>query len=288
MIWILVFDDKMQSFENQLIKNNIGNKDIIMLDPMKINISIIDDKIKYFYSGSEIFVPSKVWCKVGCMINNQIVDLLDTLKSDGVKLINEIIPLKVSANKFSSSLILQRNNISTINTFKVQDSQNIVMENPFGYPVIIKSKFGSLGKGIYKICSKEELKNIVEQIDLLDENYEYLLQEYIPEARDTYRVIMLGSQIKYIIKYSAKEFEFKSNYIKNDQAEITRANEGMINICDQIYNVVNLNIMGIDLIKMSDGTYKVCEINSNPGFMYLKTKKNVDFEIDLIDYIKNF
>ncbi len=288
MIWILVFDNKMKSFENQLIKNNIGNKDIKMLDPIKINISIINNNIIYFYKGNEVLKPSKAWCKVGCMINDQIVDLLDTLKSDGVKLINEITPLKVSANKFSTSLILQRNNISTINTFKVQDSQNIVLENPFGYPVVIKSKFGSLGKGIYKISSKEELKNIVEQIDLLDENYEYLLQEYIPEAKDTYRVIMLGANIKYIIKYSAKEFGFKSNYIQNDQAEITKINEEVINICTKIYNVMNLNIMGIDLIKMSDGTYKVCEINSNPGFMYLKTQKNVDFENVLIDYIENF
>ncbi len=289
MIWILVFSNRMDMYENKQIQKYIKNNkidNIIFLDPNEIFIFINENIIKYFYKEKEIKKPKKVLVKTGCMLNEHTEELLKTLKD--VEIINDIDLIKKSSNKFLMANFCSKNKIKHIKTLKLVANikeTKIIIKN-FSFPLIIKPKVGSLGTGIYKVNNKKELFNIMASFNLLDNNYQYLIQEYIKEAKEDYRIMVLGGKIKYVLKRKAKKEEFRSNYNLGSDICLIKENEIIKDIVHNIYNKIPLNIMGIDLIKKED-EYILCEINSNPGFKGYDSLGNNFSKIFIEFLIKN-
>lgn len=270
MIWILGNEKMINAYENQALIKEL-DKEAMFLDTHYINILKSKNNTKYFYKQNEIEKPEIVLPKLGCMLDDQAKEILKCLKQDKVKLINDVDLLEITANKFLTAMYLFDNDIEHIKSLKVISNINNIsniVKNNFEYPVILKSKVGSLGRGIYKINTQEELVNITDQINLLNKAYEFLIQEYIKEGNITYRVLVLAGKIQYIMKNESEEGKFKSNYTLSEKAElINKPYDNKIrNLINTIYKVLPMDIMGIDLIRKQNGEYIVCEINSNPGF----------------------
>lgn len=275
-IWILVYKDRMNSYENkklkeEIIKNNL-EKYIKFIYPQNISIKNKENINQYYYyeeQKKDFFLydkPQKVMVKIGCSINNYDIKILETLKMDGVKLINDIQALIDSSEKYKTINKLNNKKIKTIKTQLVNGyNAQFLNTNNFKYPSILKSNKGSLGIGIYKINNNNEMKNLINQIALLDEKYEFLIQEYIKEGNSDYRVFVLGNDISFVMKRTAKTDEFRANFSLGASVELIKSNEKIENIVKLIKKEFKLNIMGIDLFKVDD-EYIVCEINSNPGF----------------------
>lgn len=268
MIWILIYSNRMDRYENNKIKEYIikKNKDnFLLLDPNKISVILDGEKANYYYEDKEINKPQKVYIKTGCMINDHTEDIIKTL--DEVKVINEVDLIKLASNKFLTNNILRKNEIEYIKSLKLISSIDKIEEQikNFNFPLIIKSKIGSLGGGIFLVKQKEELKNIIETQRYLDKNYQYMIQEYIEEASVDYRVVVYGGKISYILKREAQKGEFRANFTLGSKVSISETNKEIEKIVKKIYKTIPLNVMGIDLIKRKK-KYIVCEINSNPGF----------------------
>lgn len=288
MIWILGNEKMINSYENEALIKEL-DKEAMFLDTHYINILKTKNNTKYFYKQSEITKPEIVLPKLGCMLDEQAKEILKSLKQDKVKLINDVELLEITANKFLTAMYLFDNDIEHIKSLKVishiGDISNIVKNN-FEYPVILKSKVGSLGRGIYKINTQEELVNTTDQINLLNKAYEFLIQEYIEEGNTTYRVLVLGGKVQYIMKNKSEEGKFKSNYTLSEKAELINKpyDNKITNLINTIYKVLPMDIMGIDLIRKQSGEYIVCEINSNPGFKAYNSL-GYNFEQKIASYI---
>ncbi len=287
MIWIFIYKNRMNSYENKNLIEEINkrklNSEIKVLDPNNLSVLVGDDN-KYYYENKIIKKPNKVWVKLGCMTNEHTKDIIGSLNN--VTFINELKLLNISANKFLTAKVMKKNKIKYIKTMKFIAYNNNIYENvinEFDFPLVIKSKIGSLGKGVYKISSEQELKNMLEQINLLDENYEFLIQEYIKEANIDYRVVLHNGNINYIIKRKAPIGEFKTNFNLQPEIELIKDTKEFEYIANTVYKAIPLNIMGIDIIKKND-EYIVCEINSNPGFKS-KDKLEGNFVKELLDFV---
>lgn len=291
MIWLFIFETRVQSYENQKIIKEIKEQGLtekfLIIDPNYLTV-LITDKIKFFYYGQEVAIPTKLVVKVGCSLNEHIQDLVHTLQTLEVKVLNNLEQLQITTNKFLLTTKLNTYQIPYIKSLKMTGYNEYNLKfitKEFTYPLIIKSKIGSLGKGIYKVQTQAELQNILEQINLLDQNYEYLIQEYILEGNVDYRVVVHQGEIQYILKRIAKKGQFKTNYNLGNDVELVKTTPGIKKIVQQIYQVIPLNIMGLDLIKISESTYKVCEINSNPGFKGRDSLEKESFAKDLLKFI---
>lgn len=332
-IWILIHENRLNTFENKQIIKYLNNKNtnIKILDPKKIiieynnlnligskekktqnisgekfknyetKISILETKVekelkllrvpskKYFYATNndiyELIRPNAVFSKFGCMMDEIDLNVLKSLESDGVHMINSIQGLIITQDKLQTIDKLYYNSIETINSTYVnaQNALNIVNSEVEinKYPLVIKSKVGSLGKGIYLIENKKELKNMIEQINLLDSKFEFLLQEYIPEGSVDYRVMILNGSIDYIIKRTAQNKEFRANYALGSNAEFIKTDEKIKKIADKIYKLLKMDVIGLDLFKVGE-EYIVCEINSNPGYQAYNKITGVDYTSKLI------
>lgn len=295
MIWMFVFTNRMNSYENFKIQKEIKEQkleqEILMLDPNYLNV-LISKENKFYYQGKELIKPDKLIVRVGCSLNEHIKDIMYVLQTMNIKIINKIQELEIVTNKFLTANKLKNINVPYIKSLKVTGNNNYnldFIEQSFQYPLIVKSKIGSLGKGIYKIKTKAELKNIFEQINLLDPNYEYLIQEYISQGNIDYRVVVHQGQIKYVLRRTAKAKEFKTNYNLGSEVKLDEITQEIVQLIDKVYQQIPLDIMGLDLIKVSEASYVVCEINSNPGFKGRDSiSKKESFAKDLIKFIKEY
>ncbi len=240
----------------------------------------------YFYKDEIIKKPKKVYIKTGCMLNEHTEEIIKSLSD--VKIINDVDLIRQSLNKFQMSIFFYKNNIEHIKTMKMVANKREykIIKDYFTFPLIIKSKVGSLGTGIYKVNSEQELNNIMASYNLLDNNYQYLIQEYIEEAKVDYRVMVLGGKVKYVLKREAQNGEFRSNYNLGSKVSKVESNKEIEELVSKVYNNFKLNIMGIDLIK-KENKYIVCEINSNPGFKGYDSLGN-NFVEEFTNYLINF
>ncbi len=286
MLWILIFSNRMNSYENKKLKENIKGKDVKILDPNKINFLISGEEIKYFYEDELINKPQKVYVKTGCMLNEHTEEIIKSFED--VKIINDVDLIRQSLNKSLMANFFNKNKIKHIKTLKMvaNKKESKIIKDNFKFPLIIKSKVGSLGTGIYKVNTEKELNNIMASYNLLDNNYQYLIQEYIEEANVDCRVMVLGGKTSYVLKREAQENEFRSNYNLGSNVSTVESNKKIEELVDKVYDKFKLNVMGIDLIKKGN-EYIVCEINSNPGFKGYDSLGN-DFVEEFTNYLINF
>ena len=83
----------------------------------------------------------------------------------------------------------------------------------------------------------------------------------------------------------AKDDDFRANISRGGEGIPYEVNEQIEWLSSESSKALNLDIAGVDLLFSGEG-YKICEVNSNPGFegMETYTKKNIADEI--VQFIK--
>ena len=83
----------------------------------------------------------------------------------------------------------------------------------------------------------------------------------------------------------ATDDDFRANITRGGEGFPYEVNEQIEWLSSESSKALNLDIAGVDLLFDGDG-YKICEVNSNPGFegMEVFTKKNIANEI--VSFIK--
>ncbi|MDE6676975.1 MAG: RimK family alpha-L-glutamate ligase, partial [Clostridia bacterium] len=130
-----------------------------------------------------------------------------------------------------------------------------------GLPVVVKECFGSLGKGVYKADTKEELREIAEQVKCKL----HLFQKFIAGSagRDV-RVIVIGGKV-FSAMLRTSQTDFRSNVELGGKGEKFELGRDGITLCEAVARRLNLDYCGIDLLFGENG-FLVCEVNSNAFF----------------------
>ncbi|MCD7728530.1 MAG: RimK family alpha-L-glutamate ligase [Clostridia bacterium] len=135
------------------------------------------------------------------------------------------------------------------------------IEKELGYPVIIKSSYGSLGKGVFKADSREELLKIMQNLKCVP----HLFQQYIAESSGTdLRVIVIDGKCIAAMKRTSLT-DFRSNIELGGKGENVKITAEVEDICCRVAKVLGLDYCGIDLLFGNSGCL-VCEVNSNAFF----------------------
>lgn len=138
-------------------------------------------------------------------------------------------------------------------------------EAQFGFPMVVKECYGSLGKGVYMANTRQELEGIAERVKCKP----HLFQQCISESfgRDL-RVIVIGGKTVAAMK-RVSQGDFRSNAELGGKGEPFEIDEDGARLCERIAERLNLDYCGIDLLFGKDG-YLLCEVNSNAFFKTLE------------------
>ncbi len=203
------------------------------------------------------------------------------LKEKGVKLINDPEAMVIAKDKFRVHTILANNNIKTPKTLFPGKKKLRYKEitKILGTPFVAKDNFGSQGKSVKLINSKEEYLKIKYKKN-------YIYQEYIKSTygKDLRVYVLDGEILGCVQRNSSKSDEFRANISQGGYATAYEVDDEIKEISLKVAKLLGFDFTGIDLLFTESG-YTVCEINSIAAFTSLRALKNVLFSKSFFEYI---
>lgn len=206
----------------------------------------------------------------------------DMLEKTGMRVFNRHDAIVACDDKMTTYIKLSNNNIPMPHTMpgllcydpeeKVSESSLDMIEKELGYPIIVKTSYGSLGKGVFKADNRIELEDLTEKVKCMP----HLFQSFVSSSygKDI-RVVMIGG--KFIAAMERRsDGDFRSNLELGGHGISIIPNSDVIEMCEKISAILKLDYCGIDVL-YGDNGYILCEVNSNAFFKGLEkvTGKNI-------------
>lgn len=237
--------------------------------------------------GEVTTLPDFVLPRMGAGTTYFALAVIRHLERLGVPCINSSHPIEIVKDKLYSHQILAENNLPVPKTMLAKFPVNIdFVEKNIGFPAVIKTISGTQGRGVFLASTKKEFSNIMELIEITNAKVNIIIQEFIADShgRDL-RVLVVGGRAIACMKREAQGESFKANVSSGavpSQFQLTPEIEWL---ATEACRVTGLDIAGVDLL--FDGEhYKICEINSAPGFRGLESCCEIDVASEIFQYLK--
>jgi len=288
--WMLVKDRFWESYEtNRLIEEfQKQDIDIQLVDPNTIDIFVNkDNKKSILVDGLESDLPQFVFPRTGSGTSYYIKAVIRHFERMGVPVINSSDAIDNVKDKLYTHQILAQSNLDIPKTMLLRHPIDVdFVDKNIGFPVIVKKISGSYGRGVFLAENKKQLRQLVTMAELTKKSYDIIIQEFV---KDTWgkdlRVFVVNNKVVGCMMRQATDEDFRANITRGGEGFPYEVNEQIEWLSSESSKALDLDIAGVDLLFSGDG-YKICEVNSNPGFEGMEnfTKKNIAGEI--VSFIK--
>jgi len=288
--WLLVKPQFHDSYETNRLVEEFKNNDVgvRIIDPNEIDIFVNkDNKSSILVNGESLPLPKFVFPRTGSGTSYYIKAVIRHFERMGVVVINSSEAIDNVKDKLYSHQILAQSNLDIPKTLLLKHPIDVdFVEKHLGFPVIIKTISGSYGKGVFIAETKKQLSQLITMAELTNSRYDIIIQEFI---KDTWgkdlRVLVVNNKVVGCMMRKATDEDFRANLNRGGEGFPYEVNEQIEWLAVESTKALGLDISGVDLLFDGEG-YKICEVNSNPGFEGTEnyTKKNIAGEI--VSFIK--
>ncbi|MBD2414848.1 alpha-L-glutamate ligase [Nostoc calcicola FACHB-389] len=154
--------------------------------------------------------------------------------------------------------------------------EDIILEikENFEIPVIVKRNSGSSGHNVFLCQNQDEIENALKEIFNLNSKYDYvaIAQELIP-IKSEYRAVFLNKELVLLYEKDITNANFTGNLspLHWDGAKAKYISDSKIlseidNFARPIFEELDLDYGGLDIVLDKDNQYWLIEINSHPNF----------------------
>jgi ribosomal protein S6--L-glutamate ligase len=196
---------------------------------------------------------------------------LTLLKRAGYRIMNgSEADIAISKNKIAEHVWFQSNRIPTPRWAVAKGSAEAhAAAQEIGFPVVVKTTFGTHGTGVFYAENSETLLPIVEYLGVRDRN-PVVIEEFVRDAdRKDLRVFCVCKKIVAAMERTARPGDVRANsHIGGTAAPVTLTAKERA-LARKVVGASGLDIIGIDILRSSRGPC-VIEINANPGFEKLE------------------
>ena len=288
--WMLVKDKFWESYETNRLIEEFQKQDIEvqLVDPNTVDIFVNkDNKKSILVNGEPSDLPKFVFPRTGSGTSYYIKAVIRHFERMDIPVINSSDAIDNVKDKLYTHQILAQSNLDIPKTMLLRHPIDIdFVEKNIGFPVIVKKISGSYGRGVFLCEDKKQLKQLVTMAELTKKSYDIILQEFI---KDTWgkdlRVMVVNNKVVGCMLRQATDDDFRANITRGGEGFPYEVNEQIDWLSVESSKALGLDIAGVDLL-FQNGGYKICEVNSNPGFEGMEqfTKKNIAGEI--VSFIK--
>ncbi|MDD3818713.1 MAG: RimK family alpha-L-glutamate ligase [Actinomycetota bacterium] len=291
-IWILAEKSKESDFNfySDGKINKIAdemNIELKLISPEKIDLIVSEEDIKnIMYDGKMVEIPDYVVTRIGTITYYSLA-IIRHLEKLGVFVLNSSRSIEIAKDKLFSLQLLAANNIPVPKTMLVKPLLNIdLVEREFSYPVIVKTITGSGGKGVFLAENRNRLFDIIKRFGNDEESKNNLiLQEFISTSMGKdIRVVVIGGRAIGAIMRRSSDGNFKANYSAGGLAEPYVINPTVEWLAVKSSKIIGLGIAGVDIL-FDKENYKVCEVNSYPGFTGFEKVTDINVSREIFKYI---
>ncbi len=288
-IWILEKKTDFNSYTSNRF-NQIARKMNIrlkLISPEEIDLIVTrEDKKSIIYKGDIIELPDCVIPRIGTITYYSLA-IIRQLERLGVFVLNSSQSMETSKDKLSTLQMLSTNNIPIPKTMLAKFPFNITLvEKEFSYPIIVKTVVGSRGRGVFLVENRNKLNDLVNLLEISkDPKTNLILQEFISTSSGKdIRVIIIGGRAIGAMLRQAVNGNFKANYSAGGMVESYVINPTIEWLAVESAKIVGLDIAGVDIL-FDEDSYKVCEVNSYPGFEGFEKATNINIPGEIFKYI---
>ncbi len=158
------------------------------------------------------------------------------------------------------------------------------VKDQFTFPIIIKTSSGRQGRGVFKVNSPEELKNIIKENET--DSPAFVIREFIENDGDI-RVFTVGYQAIGAMKRTPKLGDFRSNISQGGEGsdfDLSKYPE-VRDMAEKISQLTRTEIAGVDImLEKNTGTPYILEINPGPQFTGFEKYTGINAAKSILDY----
>ncbi|XP_039534871.1 beta-citrylglutamate synthase B [Pimephales promelas] len=214
------------------------------------------------------------------------ITVLRHLEKLGCRLVNRPQAILNCVNKFWTFQELAGHGVPLPDTYSYGGHDNfrkmIDEAEPLGYPVVVKNARGHRGKAVFLARDKHHLSDLCH---LIRHDAPYLFQEYVKEShgRDV-RVVLVGGRVIGSMLRCSTDGRMQSNCSLGGVGMMCPLSEQGKQLAVQVCNILGMDVCGIDLLQLNDGSFLVCEANANVGFIAFDQACGMDVAGIVADY----
>ena len=289
--WILYKNDVSESWETQKLIEEFEKQDIKVrvVDPQDVDIFVDrDDRKSILVAGKARILPDFVIPRTGSGTTYFIKAIIRHLERLGVELINGSASIDTVKDKLYTQQILGESNLPVPKTLLVRHPINVdFVEKNIGFPIIVKTLSGSFGAGVFLAENKRQFQDLINLAEITSKSYNIIVQEFIKDSwgRDI-RVFVLNNKVVGCMMRQATDGDFRANITRGGEGIPYQITEEIEWLGGESARLLHLDIAGVDLL-FDNGSYRVCEVNSSPGFEGMDKYTNTNIAELIVNFVKH-
>ena len=288
-VWILSKDDE-STYENGRLLESFKEKGISarVVDASDFDVIIARDiSENILYKGQPVALPKVLLVRYGAGISKFMLFLIRQFENAGVTVVNTADSIEIAKDKLETSQILSRHKIPIPKTMMVRFPVNDeIVAKEIGFPCVVKLITGSYGDGVHLCEGRKNFVKLMDFVETLGSSKTMLVQEYLGERPgEDLRVLVVGGKVIGAMRRTAPEGDFRANITGGGTGQSFELTDEIEFIALETVRALGLTIAGVDLL-FDKGGFKVCEANSNPGFLGFETYCGIDVAHLITDYVE--
>ena len=259
-----------------------------VIAPERLELTVTrEDRRSILLDGNPVSLPDFIIPRTGAFTSYFDLAVIRHLERLGVRSFNSSTSIEIVKDKLFSQQILAQHNLPFPKTMLVKFPVNVdLVEKSLGFPVIVKTLYGSQGSGVFLCETKKEFLNLVQIVEATKGSANIILQEFVKtsKGRDL-RVFTVGGRVIGCVERIARENDFKANFSQGGSVKPHEITPEIEWLAVETSRIFNLDVAGIDLLFDGDH-FKVCEANSSPGFETIEKVKEMDVPSEIFHFIR--
>eukprot|EP00457_Paulinella_chromatophora_P007360 gb/GEZN01007383.1/.p1 GENE.gb/GEZN01007383.1/~~gb/GEZN01007383.1/.p1 ORF type:complete len:435 (+),score=77.05 gb/GEZN01007383.1/:27-1331(+) len=293
LIYCLVALETADSYSKRRLMEEARRLDIQLeyKQPDKFDLVVEPGKgnEKLVYCEKPIPLPDAILVRMGAKITYFGLAVLRQFESMDIKIFNSVKGMEISRDKLFTSQILSARGLDFPKSMLCNlPTSTTLIGQELGFPVIMKSLSSSGGEGVWKFDTPQEMETEVPKIQATLKDHHVIFQKYIAstKGRDLRVVLVNGKVVGAMMRIATTGF--KSNVHQGGAVKkIKLWKDALVKLSQDAAEICNLDIAGVDLLLDKEG-YKVCEVNSSPGFEGLEKATGINIAQAMLNGVLDF
>lgn len=212
------------------------------------------------------------------------------LEDAGLRLFNKADAIRLCDDKMLTYLSLSDKGVKMPKTisgplrYSKKDSDVFLkrIEASFSFPIVVKGNYGSLGRNVYLVQNKTELKELENRLSYSPRLYQELVASSFGVDN---RIIVIGGKAIAWMKRKSDNGDFRSNIALGGHGEGVNLPQNYIMMAENCAKILGLDYAGIDILNGPDGEPILCEVNSNAFIKGIEEVTGINVAKAYADYI---
>ncbi|MDO5655206.1 MAG: RimK family alpha-L-glutamate ligase [Flavobacteriaceae bacterium] len=262
--------------------------DLKLLDAKQIEIIVTrEDRKSVLLDNQSTKLPDFIFPRMGAHTSYFALAVMRHLERLGVYCINGSVGIETVKDKLFQMQILAENFPVPKTMLAKFPVDARLVEKQFKFPVIVKALSGMQGSGVFLSHDAQSFEDLSNLIMITNQNAEIIIQEFISASRGKdLRVFVIGDKVVGCMERYATDNSFKANFSRGGGVRNFELTPEIEELSLAVAKEVGLEIAGVDLLFDKDG-FKICEVNSSPGFRGMEQATGKNIAIEIISHIKN-